>query len=100
MRMKEGVLPPLLERLARWKNQNRSYLFAGVCVGWESGIPEYRPLRQAAVMPRDEQRKITMTEEERGVQFGYASLYARGWTQQNIQDTSAKTGKSVEDVTT
>jgi hypothetical protein len=100
MRLKEGVLPPLLERLARWKDQNRSYLFAGVCVGWESGIPEYRPLRQAAVMPRDEQRKITMTEEERGVQFGYASLYARGWTPQKIQESAAKTGKSVEDVTT
>ena len=100
MRLKEGVLPPLLERLARWKDQNRTYLFAGVCVGWESGIPEYRPMRQAAVLPRDEQRKITMTEEERGVQFGYASLYARGWTQQKIQETSAKTGKSVEDVTT
>jgi hypothetical protein len=100
MRLKEGVLPPLMERLARWKDQNRSYLFAGVCVGWESGIPEYRPLRQAAVMPRDEQRKITMTEEERGVQFGYASLYARGWTQQKIQETAAKTGKSVEDMTT
>lgn len=99
-RLKEGVLPPLLERLARWKRQNRSYLFAGVCVGWESGIPDYRPMRQAAALPRDEQRKITMTEEERGVQFGYASLYARGWTQQKIQETSAKTGKSVEDVTT
>src|SRR5216683_560989 len=57
-------------------------------------------MRQAAVLPRDEQRKITMTEEERGVQFGFASLYARGWTQQKIQETSAKTGKSVEDVTT
>ena len=100
MRLKEVVLPPLLERLARWKDQNRSYLFAGVCVGWESGIPEYRPMRQVAVLPRDEQRKITMTEEERGVQFGYASLYSRGWTQQKIQETSAKTGKSVEDVTT
>jgi hypothetical protein len=100
MRLKEGVLPPLLERLARWKKQNRSYLFAGVCVGWESGIPDYRTLRQAPVMPRDEQRKITMTEEERGVQFGYASLYARGWTQEKIQDMASRTGKSVEDVTT
>ena len=100
MRLKEGVLPSLLERLARWKDQNRSYLFAGMCVGWESGIPDYRTLRNAPVLPRDEQRKITMTEEERGVQFGYASLYARGWTQQKLQDTAAKTGKSMEDVTT
>lgn len=99
-RLKEGVLPSILERLAAWKKQNRSYLFAGVVVGWESGMPEYRPLRQASVLPRDEHRKITMTEEERGAQFGYASLYARGWTEQKIQDTATKTGKSVEDVTT
>ncbi|MCI0717430.1 MAG: hypothetical protein L0338_00325, partial [Acidobacteria bacterium] len=99
-RIKEGVLPPLLDRLVRWKKLNRSYLFAGICVGWETGIPEYRPLLHTAVLPRDEQRKISMTEEERGAQLGYASLYTRGWTLQKVQDRARAVGKSVEDVTT
>ena len=98
--LKEGVLPPLLERLARWKKENRSYLFAGVCVGWETGIPDYRPLRNAPVMPHDQQRNITMTEDERGAQFGYASLYARGWTQQKVQALATQKGERVEDATT
>lgn len=99
-RLEEGVLPPLLERLARWKQQNRSYLFAGIVLGWETGIPEYRPLRQSPVLPRDERRQITMSKEELGEQLGYASLYAKGWTQQKIRDAARQSGKSEEDVTT
>jgi Tol biopolymer transport system component len=99
-RLKEGVLPPLLERLARWKKQKRSYLFAGIVVGWETGIPEYRPWKNDPTAPRDEQRHITMTPEERGEQLGYASLHARGWTRQKIEARARETGKSVEDVTT
>ena len=97
--LRDGVLPPLLARLARWKKENRSYLFAGVCVGWETGIPDYRPLRNAPVMPHDQQRNITMTEDERGAQFGYASLHARGWTQEKVQALATQKGESVEDVT-
>ena len=99
-RLREGVLPPLLERLAKWKQQKRSYLFAGIVVGWETGMPEYRSWRNApAASLRDEQRHITMTPEERGEQLGYASLYARGWTQKKIEARARETGKSVEDVT-
>jgi hypothetical protein len=99
-RLKEGVLPPLLERLARWKKQKRSYLFAGICVGWETGIPEYRSFRQAGILARDKQQQITMTEAEQSEQLGYASLHARGWTQQKIEERARQSGESVEDVTT
>jgi hypothetical protein len=99
-RLKEGVLPPLLERLARWKKQKRQHLFAGVCVGWETGIPEYRSFRQAKLLPRDKHQQITMTAEEQGEQLGYASLHARGWTQQKIEEKARQSGQSVEDVTT
>jgi len=99
-RLKDGVLPPLVERLAKWKKTNRSHLFAGIVLGWETGIPEYRPLRNAVLLPRDEQRKITMTEDERGEQLGYAALYTRGWTQQKIEQRAKETGKTPEDVIT
>lgn len=99
-RLKEGVLPPVLERLARWKKQKRSHLFAGICVGWETGIPEYRSFRQDGILPRDKQQQITMTQAEQSEQLGYASLYARGWTQQKIEEQSRQRGQSKEDVTT
>lgn len=99
-RLREGVLPPLLERLAQWKQQKRSYLFAGIVVGWETGVPEYRSWQNSPTEIRDEQRHITMTPEERGEQLGYASLYARGWTQKKIEARARETGKSVERVTT
>ena len=99
-RLKKGVLPPLLERLARWKKQKRQHLFAGVCVGWETGIPEYRSFRQINLLPRDKGKQVTMTAEEQGEQLGYASLHARGWTQQKIEEKARQSGQSVEDVTT
>jgi hypothetical protein len=99
-RLKEAVLPPVVERLAKWKETNRSDLFAGIVVGWETGIPEYRPLRKAVLLPHDEQRNITMSEDERGEQLGYAALYFGGWTQQKIEQRARESGKTPDDVVT
>ena len=38
----EGFVKPLVRRLNKWKKQGKEYLFAGVCTGWETMIPDYQ----------------------------------------------------------
>lgn len=40
--IKEGFVKPLVRRLKKWQKQGKEYLFAGVCTGWETMIPDYQ----------------------------------------------------------
>lgn len=40
-RLKEGVLQPVNARYKKLKKEGRSYLFAGMAIGWETHIPDY-----------------------------------------------------------
>ena len=39
--IKEGFIKPLLENLLRLQKIGKEYLFAGVCTGWETMLPDY-----------------------------------------------------------
>ncbi|MDY6367371.1 MAG: hypothetical protein SPL13_02500 [Clostridia bacterium] len=39
--IKEGFIKPLLENLIRLQKEGKDYLFAGVCTGWETMLPDY-----------------------------------------------------------
>lgn len=38
----EGFVKPLMRWLKKWQQQGKEYLFAGVCTGWETMIPDYQ----------------------------------------------------------
>ncbi len=83
----ESVSKPLSLWLVRLNQQNRSYLFAGINIGWETNIFNYRQIDPAhlptAVWPVNA-RNITMKQWEAGAQLGYASLYWQGWTEEKL----------------
>ena len=39
--IKEGFIKPLIENLVKLQRQGKEYLFAGVCTGWETMLPDY-----------------------------------------------------------
>ena len=83
----ESISKPLAQWIANLAQQNKSYLFAGINIGWETQIFNYRGIDPAhlpvAVWPVNA-RNITMKEWEAGAQLGYASLFWQGWTEEKL----------------
>lgn len=83
----ESISKPLAQWIIRLNQQNKSYLFAGINIGWETNILNYRQI-DPAHLPTAEwpvnARNITMKEWEAGAQLGYASLYWQGWTEAKL----------------
>jgi len=92
-RLEADVAAPIRAALARWRAGpvDRTYLFAGVTVGNEVLVPDYRPyrLRQLAhpnaPPPRDARTGVEMTDAEM-VRGGYCSLSHRGYTTEKIRE--------------
>ncbi|MGZ0709668.1 hypothetical protein ACWPKO_15170 [Coraliomargarita sp. W4R53] len=96
-----GVLKPLSERLVRWKAEGREYLFAGINIGWEIHIPNYKDRRKNG-------KNVTITAQQpahvrglkmddaiaSGMQLGYASLHWMGWTESSLRYEAKKSGIS------
>ncbi|CAF2537199.1 unnamed protein product [Rotaria sp. Silwood2] len=87
MQFNESIGRPLAQWIIRLNKQNKSYLFAGINIGWETSILNYRRIDPAhlpiAEWPLNA-RNITMLEWEAGAQLGYASLYWQGWTEEKL----------------
>lgn len=83
----ESVSKPLAQWMSKLNQQNKSYLFVGINIGWETNVLNYRQIDPAnlptAVWPLNA-RNITMKEWEAGAQLGYASLYWQGWTEEKL----------------
>ncbi|UJR35104.1 hypothetical protein I4U23_027876 [Adineta vaga] len=83
----ESISQPLGQWLEKLNHQNRSYLFAGINIGWETNILNYRQIDPThlptAVWPLNA-RNISMKSWEAGAQLGYASLYWQGWTEEKL----------------
>lgn len=98
--LQQGVLSPLHERLNRLKAQGKEHLFAGICLGWETMIPDYVPGHPfVAVDPKDppvdrfSQPPATMQRWEMG-QLGYAALHHLGYDQSRLDKEAAEQGIS------
>ena len=100
--LRQGVLAPLHERLERLRAQGREYLFAGICIGWETMIPDYVPGRPfVAIDPKDppvdrfSKPPVTMQPWEMG-QLGYAALHHLGYDQARLDKEAADRGISAQ----
>jgi hypothetical protein len=112
-RLEKAVAAPIREALERWRTGgvDRTYLFAGITVGNEVGIPDYRFTkvqleRNPASRPRDKGKALEMTNAEM-VRGGYCSLYNRGYTAERIAEIARArfggddaAGKNTEAITT
>ncbi len=93
-RLTKGVAQPIAERLRHWKESEKTYLFAGIAVGWETGFynlteidPKNRPTSGSEVFQDDEL-----------VRTGYAALSTRGYNDEKIHALALERCQSDEQV--
>jgi len=92
-RLEHAIAGPIREALKRWQTgtPDRGYLFAGITVGNEVQIPDYREYKMrrernpGSPRPRDKGTGLEMTDAEM-VRGGYCSLYNRGYTAERIAE--------------
>jgi len=89
--LQKGVLDPMMKRIEKLKQQNKEYLFAGICIGWETAIYNWTPGDPFVILdPKDPpvdtftEPNITMQRWEMA-QPGYNSLYHLGYNQQRLE---------------
>ena len=90
-RLMKYILPPIVERLKRWRKEGREYLFAGVVTGWETGYYDATVLglNDPASWPEDKGVKFGAADL---VETGFAALTARGYTAEKVESLAAKRG--------
>lgn len=96
--LEEGVLEPLHKHRARLGALGKAHLFAGICIGWETNIPNLTPGDpHVAVDPdvppvdRFSIPPVVMQRWEMG-QFGYAALHHMGYDAERVAAEAAERG--------
>jgi len=89
--LQKGVLDPMMDRIEKLKQQNKEYLFAGICIGWETAIYNMKPGDPFVFVKSEDppvdvcsRPNITMQQWEMG-QLGYGSLHHLGYDQQRLE---------------
>jgi hypothetical protein len=82
-RLADGIAKPIADRVAKWKQEGRYYLFAGIDVGWETG---YYTMDHIAP---------GMLQGENNINTGYAALHARGHNAASVAQVAAQNGITV-----
>ena len=95
--LQEGVLEPLSVWRSKWESEGREYLFAGINVGWETQIPYYSSTKLNSGIVASFPSSVAGLQIDPGLvgvetQFGYASLYWRGWTESSLQAAASLEG--------
>lgn len=75
-----GGIRQIVDRVAKWKQEGRGYLFAGIVLGWETGY--YTMDNQHPGMEPGEGSILT----------GYAALHARGHDAASVAQVAAENG--------
>jgi hypothetical protein len=89
----QTIVEPLIHWQIRLNQENRTYLFAGINIGWETHIFDYRDIDPThlpnASWPINA-RNVSMQQWEAGTQLGYASLYWQGWNETKLIDEAQR----------
>jgi hypothetical protein len=92
-RLMKGILPLIVSRLRKWNDEGRSYLFAGLVVGWESGYYTMKGTGTINLNPLPIYNGVTYSDSDE-VNTGYAALTARGYTAEKVKQLSIKQNKT------
>ncbi|MBN1419274.1 MAG: hypothetical protein JXP34_10885 [Planctomycetes bacterium] len=105
-RLEGCVAAPIIERLERWKAAGRDHLFAGIAVGNETMVPDWRGA--SAAPEGKEPRGLEVTtyppaevrmERSEMVRAGYAALHHRGYTAASIEKLAKAKKETPETIT-
>jgi len=104
-RLAKYVAAPIVERLQRWRSEGKAHLLAGIAIGNETQVPDYRmdvPRGQEPEgidVTRGPTAKARMGRQEM-VRTGYAALHRRGHTAASIERLARQQGRTADAVTT
>jgi hypothetical protein len=97
----QAIVEPIVHWQMRLNQENKTYLFAGINIGWETHLFDYRGIDPAhlpnASWPINA-RNISMQQWEAGVQLGYASLYWQGWNEMKLVDEAQRRNITRDDL--
>jgi hypothetical protein len=105
-RLLRCIADPILARLKRWHTEGRAHLLAGVGIGNETQVPDYRgyalskPSQEPELIDGSSksQKKRRMLRSEM-VRAGYAALHRRGYSYESVERLAKGQNKTVEDLT-
>ncbi|MDY6367372.1 MAG: hypothetical protein SPL13_02505 [Clostridia bacterium] len=90
----EGFIKPLANRLKKWQNEGKDYLFAGVCTGWETMIPDYQDDAVISSGLSPFYAKLYPWEK---TQYGMHAIYnLKDESGERLYDTDEKLSKAAE----
>ena len=87
--LNEGFIPVLKKYLNILKEQKKEYLFAGICVGWETKIPDFSDIPDGTV---DQHGDVIQSYEQS--ETGYRALENLGYTAEKLAVEAKKKGIS------
>ncbi len=102
-RLTKHVAPPIVQRLSRWRTAGTEHLFAGIAVGTETQVPDYRAPSGHVIEGLDTTQnppaRIRMRKDEM-VRAGYAALHHMGHNDASLDRLAKASGRTREEVTT
>lgn len=87
--LNEGFIPVLQKYLKLLREQNKEYLFAGVCVGWETRIPDFSDIPDGTVDQHGDEIEAWEQSET-----GYRALENLGYTSSKLAAEAKEKGIS------
>lgn len=91
--IEKGVVKPVAERLKRWRREGRSYLFAGLVMGWESGYYSMPTMP----IPSPKSGSVVFDQSD-VVTTGYAALSDIGYNAKRLYTEAKKKGITEQDL--
>ncbi len=85
--LNNGFIPTLKKYLEILKEQNKEYLFAGVCVGWETRIPDFSDIPDGTT---DQHGSVIESYEQS--ETGYRALENLGYTAERLSSEAKQKG--------
>ena len=82
--MAAGIAGPIAARVRKLDASGKGYLFAGINIGWETGIPSYHFDPAKLPVSTYSSHRIAMEPWEAQLRAGYAALHWQGWNQARL----------------
>ena len=96
--LKNGVVDVIMKRCKKLKKQNKSYLFVGLNIGWETHIQDHTHwASQKGEIVSMHTNTVVMQEWEKG-KAGFAALHHKGWNAEKLEKEANKQNISTDEL--
>jgi len=90
--LKNGIVEIIMKRYNILKKQNKSYLFVGLNIGWETHIPDYSFLAETKEPVVSMHSDDIIMQKWEMAKSGYAALHYKGWNEKKLVAEAKRQG--------